>query len=128
MSARINSAGKVYQLDRPAEPDERVTEEDLRDAPKLARLLTRLLKDVAVMRRRFQPETLDFEDRAVISGDALRLTHGLNARVRWSIVDWTPTTPGDAALFEKDASTDLKTLVLLVGNSGTVSIRVELAG
>jgi hypothetical protein len=128
MSARVDRAGNVVQLDRKLEMDERVTEEDAKDAAKLARLLMRLLRDVATLKRRFRPKAIDFEDRAVISGTPLRLPHGFNGRARWWVTDWDPTTPGDAALFEKSSSSDLKTLVLDVGNSGTVTIRVELAG
>jgi len=128
MASRVDKAGNVFSLDRPSEPDERVTEEDVKDADKLARLLMRLLKDVASIKRRFFPRRVDFEDRAVTSGDALRLPHGFRARVRWWVVDWVPTTPGDVPLFEKSTATDLRTLVLDVGNSGVVSVRIEASG
>lgn len=127
VSARIDKASNVIQLDRQATPDEVVTSEDVKDSEKLARLLARLLRDVADLKRRWWPKRIDFEDRAVVSGMPLRLGHGMRARVRWWIVDWTPTTPGDVPIFEKASTTDLKTLVLDVGNSGTVSVRVEVA-
>jgi hypothetical protein len=128
VSARIAETGTVYQLDRKAEPDEVVTEEDVKDAGKLSRLLMRLLRDVATLTRRFAPKRTDFEDRAVVSGTPLRLPHNFDARVRWWVVDWRPTTPGDVPVFEKSSSTDTRTLVLDVGNSGRVSVRVEVAG
>lgn len=129
MAARITSAGRVYQLDRAAEPDEIITEEDAKDAPKLARLLVRILRDLADIKRRFFPRRIDFEDRAVTSGDVLRLTHGFGGRVRWWVVEWQPTTPGDVALFERATSgTNTNTLALAVGNSGTATLRVESAG
>jgi hypothetical protein len=127
MPARIDRAGKVHQLDRPAEPDELVTEEDVKDAPKLARILVRILKDIATIKRRFWPRRTDFEDREVTSGDTLRLPHNFNARVRWWVVDWIPTTPGDVPVFERSATTTTRVLALDVGNSGLVSVRVEVA-
>jgi hypothetical protein len=127
MPARIDRAGKVHQLDRPAEPDELVTEEDVMDAPKLARILVRILKDIATIKRRFWPRRTDFEDREVTSGDTLRLPHNFNARVRWWVVDWIPTTPGDVPVFERSATTTTRVLALDVGNSGLVSVRVEVA-
>jgi hypothetical protein len=127
MPARIDRAGKVHQLDRPAEPDELVTEEDVKDAPKLARILVRILKDIATIKRRFWPRRTDFEDREVTSGDTLRLPHNFNARVRWWVVDWIPTTPGDIPVFERSATTTTRVLALDVGNSGLVSVRVEVA-
>jgi hypothetical protein len=127
MPARIDRAGKVHQLDRPAEPDELVTEEDVMDAPKLARILVRILKDIATIKRRFWPRRTDFEDREVTSGDTLRLPHNFNARVRWWVVDWIPTTPGDIPVFERSATTTTRVLALDVGNSGLVSVRVEVA-
>jgi hypothetical protein len=128
VSARVASTGKVYQLDRQATPDEVVTAEDVKDADKLSRMLARLLRDVSDIKRRWWPQSLDFEDQAVVSGTPLRLGHGFGARVRWWVVDWVPTTPGDVAIFEKSSDSDTRTLVLDVGNSGTVSVRVEVAG
>jgi hypothetical protein len=128
VSARIDSAGNVHQLDRPAEPDEILTEEDVQDAPKLARLLVRILKEVTTLRRRFWPRRTDFEDRTVSNGTDLRLTHRFNSRVRWWVVDWVAETPGNAPQFETSADTDLNTLVLVVWNNGKVTIRVEAAG
>lgn len=128
MPALIPAVGRVRQLDKQTEPDELVTPEDVQDPNKLAQLLVRILRDVAVMKRRFWPRRIDFEDKAVTSGDVMRLNHGFGGRVRYWVVDWRPTTPGDAALFEYDASTDDKTLCVAVGNSGKVTMRVESAG
>jgi hypothetical protein len=128
VSARITSAGKVYQLDRAAEPEEVVTEADAGDVTKLSKLLMRVLKDVATLKRRFVPRRIDFEDRTVLSGDIMRLDHGFDSRVRWWVVDWDAATPGDIDLFIKQTSTNTKTLVLMASNSGTVTIRVEEAG
>jgi hypothetical protein len=127
MAARIDSAGNIYQLDRQAEPDERVTEEDVKDADKLARLLMRVLKDLASIKRRFFPRRVDFEDTAVDGSGVTkyRFPHGLNARVRWWPVD---VTGSSVAALRRHADTDLNTLVLLSDSACTVTIRVEAAG
>ena len=97
MSARIEATGTVKLLDGKAEPDEVVTEADAKDTAKLARLLARLLKDVATLKRRFAPKRIDFEDVAVGQvGTITNLAHKFAGRVRWSVVGWqttaTPTT------------------------------------
>lgn len=128
MAARIARSGRVYQLDRPAEPTELVSEEDAKDTAKLARLLIRILSDLASIKRRFFPRWVDFEDRDVVSGDVMRLTHDFGGRVRYWVVDWRPATPGDVAAFDRNEDTDEKTLLLNVGNTGMVTMRVEAAG
>lgn len=127
MSAIVTGTA-IRQLERPASQNETVTEQDVGDASKLARLLMRLMKDVSDLKRRHWPRRLDYEDLAVTSGDALRCEHGLGGRVRWWIVDWIPATPGDVPLFERSGDTDASTLVLDVGNSGLVTVRIEEAG
>jgi len=129
MSARITPAGRVYQLDRPAQPDEAVTEEDVADRSKLARLLMRVLKNVATVLRRFHPRRIDFEDRDVgESGAILRLTHGFDTRVRWAVVDWVPTVDGTRHALQRHTSTDTKTLALASYAAGVATVRVEEAG
>lgn len=127
MAARIDRTGRVHQIDRPAEPDELVTEEDVKEPSKLARVLLRLLKDVAALKRRYWPRRLDFEDVAIDSNVPVRLAHNFRARVRWWVVDWQPTTPGDVAIFERAATATTTVLVLNAGNNGTASFRVEVA-
>lgn len=126
MAARIAASGKVYQLDRPAEPDEIVSEEDAGDVGKLSRLLIRLLRDVAAIKRRFFPRRVDFEDRAVDASmvTKYRFPHGFNAAVRWWVVDAT----GDCPALTRHADSDLNTLVLISNVACTVTIRVEVAG
>lgn len=126
MSARIDRAGNVFRLDRQAEPDEVVSEEDARDPSKLSRLLMRLLKDVAGLRRRFAPRHLDFEDREVDATGVTkyRFPHNFNAPARWWVVRVSGGTP---ALYEHP-DTDLRTLVLLSDAAVTVTVRVEEAG
>lgn len=128
MAARIEASGKVYPLDRPAEPEEIVSEEDAADTGKLARLLMRLLRDAADVRRRFFPRRITFANRVVVSGDTMRLHHKFGVAVEYWPVKWRPATPGDVPVFDYSTDTDANTLVLDVGNSGTVSIRIESGG
>jgi hypothetical protein len=128
VSASVYRDGKVVQLDRPAMPDEVVTESDVQEPPKLARLLGRLLRDVAGLLRRWEPKRIDFEDIACVAGETIRLEHGLGGRVRWWQVEWTGTGVGTFGGFEQTSATDNDTLVLLVVDNGTATVRVELAG
>lgn len=128
MAARIAASGKVTQLDRPAEPDEMVTEEDVQDASKLARLLMRILKALALIQRRFFPRRLTFTNRTVAAGDTLRLSHRFGVEVEYWVVKWRPASPTDSPVFDYSTDSDADTLVLDVGNAGTVSIRIESGG
>ena len=51
MSAIVPAAGNIRQLDRPAEPEEQITPEQAQDPDRLARLLMRILRDLAVLRQ-----------------------------------------------------------------------------
>ena len=128
-NTRIDSAGRVYQLDgRPASP-EAVTEDDVQDPKKLSRLIGRLLLDTAALRRRFNPTRVDFEDVPVLNtGLTTSLAHGLNGRVRWSVVGWQCPTNVAPILREDTTLTDGNTLVLRSYVTGTVTIRLETSG
>lgn len=127
-AAIVRRGGTIDRLDGRAASDVNITAKDVEDPERLARLVQEQARRVSDIDGRWRPERVDHEDRAVVSGTPLRLEHGFGGRVRWWIVDWQPTTPGDAALFERASGTDTNTLVLNVGNSGTVSVRVERAG
>ncbi len=130
MSANITSDGLIRQLDGRAEPDENITEQDVQDAPKLSKLLLRMLRDVAAMRRRWRPHRIDFEDIAVddTGTTKYRLEHHLGGKVRWWVVDWQSTA--GAAMFEVERhdDTDDNTLVFVSMAEGTMTVRVEEAG
>jgi hypothetical protein len=117
----------VIQLDRRAEPDEQVTDEDAKDAGRLARVLMRLLRDVAILRRRWAPRRVDFEDVEVDATATVfyRFPHDFNGRVRWWVVDWSG---GAAPSLLRDGRSDQNALVLVSTSAGTATIRVEEAG
>ncbi len=128
VSALVLPNGKVHQLDSHAEPDEQVQQKDVAEAPQLVRLLMRILRDVALMKRRWWPATIDHRDRVVdATGTALhRFPHGFGGRVNWWPVDWTNAVTCPQLV--RHASSDADTLVLVSYEAGTVTLRVEAAG
>ncbi len=128
MSANFPLRGPVKQLDRRAEPEEQITEDQATEPPRVARLLMSLLRDVATLKRRWWPRRLDFEDRAVDStGTTLyRFEHRLGGRVRWWVVDWQSSV--GSPWLNRDATTSNDVLVLVSLVSGTATIRIEEAG
>lgn len=128
MSARIESDGAVVQLDGRTEPDEVVTPEDAADTSKLARLLARVLKDIATLKRRWAPQFIDFEDVVVsTAGASVTLAHGFGGRVRWHLVGWQSSGTSAPVLKEDTTNTTATTLVLLSYVAGTATVRVEEA-
>jgi len=129
MAARIAADGKVTQLDGRAAPAEVVTEADVQDPAKLARLLGRMLSDEAALRRRFAPARLDFEDIPVlVTGDIVQFHHNFGGRARWWVVGWQCATNVAPILREDVTLTTTDTLVLRSYVAGTVTLRLEAAG
>lgn len=129
MSAVVDSAGNVRQLDRKGESGEQVTEEQATNPSRLARALSSLLSDVAKLRSRFYPKRVDFEDHtfeASAFATAHRFAHGFNGRVRWWLVDWTASVA--PAVVRSSSLSDDNTLVLLCNAVGTATVRIEEAG
>ena len=129
-AARINGT-TVTRLDGKAEPVDVVTEDDAKDAGKVARAIAKLQVDSAGLRRRFAPDRIDFEDVAVPATGAtapVSLQHGLAGRVRWWVVDWVCATNVAPILRKDDTNTTSDTLVLLSYVAGTATVRVEAAG
>lgn len=70
-------------------PDVVVRPEDIQDTSKLAKILERLLSNVATLKALWYPRRIDFEDVDVGSdGAVVRLSHGFRDRVRWSVIGW----------------------------------------
>lgn len=128
MSAVYPKDSKVRQLDRPAQPDEQITEEQVADPKRLSRLLNDLRTDTNAQKRRWQPSFIEHEDVAVngTGTTKYRFPHKLGMRVRWWPVDWTGATAGPRLV--KHADTDADTLVLVSYTSGTLTLRIEKAG
>lgn len=129
MSAIIPKNAPIRQLDKAAEPDRQVTEDEVKDVPRLQKLLMELLRDVATLKRRWWPNRIDYEDRAVGAASTHRFTHNFKGRVRWWVVDWVPDVAGDEYRLERDVdATDANTLVLRSDVVGTITLRVEEVG
>lgn len=131
-TSRIETDGAVTQVDRPAAPDLVVTEEDVKDAGKLARLVMSIAKDVAALKRRFAPRRMDFEDVTVDSTGTTkyRFEHRFGGRVRWWCVMYRDPSgaSGGTATLRQHADTDKDTLVLVSLVEGVVDVRIEEAG
>lgn len=128
MSAIFPKNGKMRQLDRRPEPDEPVTDKDVQDPKYLARLLFRMLQELARLKRRWWPKHFDYEEQEVDATGTTkhRFVHGLNQRVRWWPVEWKDATGGPQLVQHVD--TDDHTLVLVSYTAGTLTLRVEEAG
>lgn len=127
MSANIDAAGEVKQLDGRVEADEVVTEADVQVPLKLSKLLIRVLREIATLRRRWSPRRIDFEgvDLDATGTKRFRLPHKFNGRVRYWPVEWAGAAPYNIA---RDPATDVNTLVLVSTSAGIATIRVEEAG
>ena len=120
-------SGKTRQLDRKAGADEAVLESDVTDAPRLAKLLTRVVKGLAELQRVFRPRRTDFEDVDVPTGDYVSFPHGFGGRVRWWVVD-VEGSFAELVRVSPDTFSDENTLVLYSGQATRLTLRVEAAG
>lgn len=129
-SANIDTSGRITQLDGKAAPDEVVTEDDVKEASKLARILFRILKELAEIRRRWWPRKLDFTDMTLdAAGTLFYLPHDFNGRVRFWVVDFRVVGAAGAPIIQRDATeTTPNVLALRSYKEAEVTIRVEEAG
>lgn len=127
MSAYFAADGTVTQLDGKAEPTDTVTNDDLKDASKITRLITSMLKDLAALKRRFAPDHNDFD--IVSTGTSITpflksLNHGYKGRVRTWIV--SQETPG--SISSSGPALNNGTVTVAIWFSGKLTIRVEEGG
>jgi hypothetical protein len=124
--------GKPKQLDTRATPQVSVTEGDAAQPAWLARVLTRVLADIAEIKRRFAPDRITFRDIPVAgtaagSATRVRLAHNLG-----QLVEWWPVraigASGTNPVNVYEISQDGNVLVLDVRFTGTLWIRCEGAG
>ena len=126
--ARVASDGTVTQLGARAAPAEVFTEEDAKDPAKAAKVIARLLAEVAELRRRFSPRRIDFHSVTVAVGSYTPLQHNFSGAVSWWVIGWQSTGAGNATQFIDTDFSDANTLTLFSGESGIATIRVEEAG
>ncbi len=133
MSANISGSGEVTQLDGPAEPDESLTEKNVQEPKMLARFLLRIFRDLSVLKRRWSPRRIDFQDIVSTATDIapqdLTLEHGLNTGVVWWPVRVVFTTGTIVVpyIYELPTST-ANILRLRIYYPSTLTIRIEEAG
>ncbi len=130
MSVKISSSGEVTQLDKSAEPDDVVTEEDVQDPARLSRLILADKRAIAKLNRRWAPRYVDFEDVTVDAvGTLFTLRHGLGGRVRFWVVDFRVVGAAGAPIIQRDATeTTNDVLGLRSYKEAEVTIRVEEVG
>lgn len=129
-AAYFDVDGNVVQLDGKASPDEVATAADVADPEKLARMVTALRRDVAELKRRWNPRKTYFRDQVVTASTTtkIRLEHGFGGRVNFWPCDWKPTVAGTEARIERHGDSDDNTLVVVSNAAGTVTVLVEAAG
>lgn len=125
-AAVVNALGDMRSLIAKREPRREVTEEQVKDAAQLARLLRDLTREVVELERRPCPRRIDFEDMALGSNGArLPLSHKFGGRVRWWVVDQVD----DYAALKLDTdATTTDVLVLISDVECVATIRVEEVG
>jgi hypothetical protein len=129
-TAVVESDGEVRQLDGKAGTPIVVTAEDVQDPAKLARMLQTAMRELAELRRRYNPRVTYLRDVAVTNTGAVlyRFAHGFGGRVNWYVAQWDPASVGTEVRLDQHADTDANTLVLVSGASGRVTVKVEEAG
>lgn len=129
-AAYATNSGQVVQLDAKSSPEEVLTPEDAADPEKLSKLLMRALKDIADLKRRWNPRVMYFRDIAVTATATTKVNfeHGFAGRVNWAVYKWDANVAGTPASVEEDPSTDANTLVLVSGAAGIITLRVEESG
>jgi hypothetical protein len=121
-----NNTGR--QLDSKAQPDEQVSESDVQDPSKLARLLTRILSLLAGLLRSHKPRRTLFVNMTVdATGTTVyRLPHKFGGAVTWTVAGWRDGATGWGLV--EESSTDKDTLCLVSFVAGNVDILVEERG
>ena len=127
--SKVDAAGKITQLGSKPAASVDVTEDDVSGIPKLARLISGIMADIATLRARYYPRCHDFEGVVcgTIGATTALLEHGFGGGVRWWIVNWTGASAGPS-LVEYAAGTTATTIQFQSYVAGTATVRVEEAG
>jgi hypothetical protein len=124
--------GASRTLDGRPQPDEIVAESDAADTTLLARLLTRILGELAALRRRWVPRSITFTDIVSTGTDMTpvtkSLTHKFGGQVNWTVVGCATTSTIVIPLVIDLPASTADTLLLAFYYSGTFAVRVEERG
>lgn len=128
MSAIVKKSGDTVQLRQvPSGVREvKLTDESAASPRTVAEAVDNIHKRLGFIERIAAPDFIDFEDVSVGSGGALvRLPHKAGGRVRWYVVDWSPSAGNHYSLRKDETNTTDDELVLISTVPGTATIRVE---
>lgn len=124
MSASIDRANRVQQLDGKSEPRAIVTDEDVKKPAILARLIRGLLDGLAALERKNILRRVTFPPRALL-GDGTtkyRFPHGLGVIPDILIVRWDGASPPNLKVHSDSNGV---TLVVTSLSAGTATVRLE---
>lgn len=130
MSSVIDMRARTSRtLDASVQSEETAQEPDVADVPRLARLLTRMLRDIAALKRRFSPRVITYVNLDVdATGTTVyQLVHKFGGPVAWWPVGWSSGS-SDCPKLRESGTPDRDTLSLISHVAGTVAIRVEELG
>lgn len=132
MSANVEADGQVKQLDRRPEPDENITEATVKEPARLARLLLKVFRDVAALKRRWAPKQVTIRGQVstgvLVDPQRFRFAHQFGGRVDYWLTRVTAPTGADNTLVVEVDETDENTLVVDVYFPATFDIRIQEAG
>lgn len=124
--------GSQRTLDSRVQPDEVVTPEDAENKTLLSRLLTRILAEIATLKRSWTPRVITFRDIVSTGSSSVpytaRLPHNFGALVEFEVVDVTDPGVVSIPYLCRTSASDLNTLVLDIYYPSTLAIRVTEAG
>ena len=127
------ATGAIVAGSAPFVRRDKVTEDLVKDATALANTLTRMSNITSELAARAaQNDSVVFQDKVVgAAGEPFVMSHGLNRRVNWKVVDWSdipgnpPTAVTVAPILVRDTTLSTNnTLVLRSYAAGNVSIEV----
>lgn len=127
----VNLNGVYQKARRFLSGGSNVSEEEVKDPPKLAEILRGLSRRVTDVEALLPPEAIEFEVAVGASGSTTTIAHNLGGPVRWYVVDWLQRDgvayPASAPKLVQDASSTSDSLVLRSYATGRAIVRIEPA-